>query len=272
MSGMTTLYMTGWNGKTRTLDELMAWSQWQQLDPEYQRRALAVMDDSITAGSPVGIGEIFRSFAQQDGGFRARHYVVASGGCCTYDGKRWALHAGLAHMAPPYLSYHEATTPDGKALAIDWLGNLKWLADNEKRYGLAPMPREAWHKQPDTIPLGRSRYNVAVHHPLPSIVLPGAPSIPPIIPAPLKVWAPKPSLGVGRTNDVVEAKALQHTFNFWGWRDKMGRTLIVDGIFGTKSAEACIAMQRALGLFVDGDYGPKSAAGLQSFLDAMTAL
>lgn len=266
------VYMIGWNGGTKTREQLEAWPQWQHLDPEYQRRALAIMDDSIAAGSPVGIGEIFRTFAQQDQVFRARHYVVAVGGCCGYDGKRWALHTGMAHAAPPNTSYHEASTPDGMALAIDWLGNLKWLAANEKRYGLAPMPKEAWHKQPDSIPLGRSRYVPAQHHPLPRIVLPGAPNTPPIVPAPLKVWAPKPTLAVGRTNAIAVVKAFQHTCNFWGWRDAMKRTLIVDGDYGRKSAEACVAMQRALGAFPDGNYGPRTAAALQAFLDAMAAL
>lgn len=260
-------YVCGWNGKTKTLEELKVWSHWVRLDPEYQRRALAAMDDSIIAGSPIGIGEIFRTHAQQDQVFRARHHIVASGGCCTYDGHRWALNPGMAHAAPPDSSYHEATTPDGNALAIDWLGNLKWLAENQAKYGLVPMPSEAWHKQPKEIPLGRSKYVAGLHHPLPKIVLPGQPT-----PAPLKIWAPKAPLIVGQANNVVEAKAFQNLCNFWGWRDSMNRTLIVDGDYGQKSAQACISMQRALGLFVDGRYGAQSQAGLQKFLDNMVSI
>lgn len=259
-------YVCGWNGKTKTEEELKQWSHWIRLDPEYQRRAKAAMDDSIIAGSPIGIGEIFRTFSQQDQVFRARHYIAASG-CCFYDGKWWALHDGQAHAAPPNTSYHEATTPDGDALAIDWLGDLKWLAANEAKYGLAPMPREIWHKQPISIPLGRRSYNPALHHPLPKFILPGSPK-----PAPLKVWAPKAPLAIGLVNDVSITKALQHQFNYWGWRDSMGRTLIVDGDYGQKSAQACISMQRGLGLFVDGKYGKRSQAGLQAFLDYMVSL
>lgn len=260
-------YVCGWNGKTKTLAELQQWSQWIRLDPEYQRRALAVMDDSITAGRPVGIGEIFRTFAQQDQVFRARHFIVPTGGCCSHDGKRWALRSGMAHAAPPDTSYHEATTPDGDAIAIDWLGDLKWLAANQAKYGLAPMLKELWHKSPASIPLGRKSYRPSLHHPLPVIALPGKPT-----PAPLKVWAPKAPLIVGERNSVVQAKAFQHLCNYWGWRDSMNRTLIVDGEYAKKSAEACISMQRALGLFVDGDYGKQSQNGLQAFLDAMVAL
>ena len=45
-------YMTGYNGTVRTKAELLAWSHWQNLDAEYQRRALAIIDASLTAGRP----------------------------------------------------------------------------------------------------------------------------------------------------------------------------------------------------------------------------
>ena len=65
---------------------------------------------------------------------------------------------------------------------------------------------------------------------------------------------------------------MQHQCNFWGWRDSMGRTLIVDGIFASKSEQALRTMQRALGVLDDGVYGPKTEARFQRHLDAMVAL
>lgn len=269
------MYLTGYNGTVRTLEELQAWGQWQNLDPEYQRRALAILDASRADGSPLGIGEIFRSAQQQLTGALARHHQVASGGCCSWNGKRYALNANTAHMAFPGLSYHEATTRLQKALAIDFTGNLAYLKTNGARFGLVEFSvvnKEPWHGQPVEIPHSRARYMLSTMDPLKPFALPGIPPVPPK-PVPIKVWAPQPTMKVNATTSPVEdVKDFQFKCNFWGWRDRMGRTLLVDGDYGAKSAEACIAMQTALSLQIDGVYGPKSQAGLQSFLDYMSAV
>lgn len=267
-----TTYITGYSGGVRTLEQLQAWSQWQKLDPEMQRRVLALMDASIIAGRPLGIGSIFRSYQGQLDLFLSRHYVVSGGGCCSFGGKRYQLRSGYAHAAPPGRSYHESTTPEQGALAIDFVGDLAFLRENAAAYGLvefSKVNREPWHGQPAEVPTARSRYVAAQHHPLPQILLPGAPR-----PAPPRIYAPQPTLRqetrFSQSKDQV--KALQHMCNFWGWRDSYGQVLLVDGDFGAKTEQAVRVMQRALGATSDGDYGPRSAAALQHFLDAMVAL
>lgn len=267
-------YMTGYNGTVRTKAELLAWSHWQNLDAEYQRRALAIIDASLTAGRPLGIGSIFRSFAQQQSLFFARHHEVKLGGCCSYNGKRYALNKGMAHAAPPGRSYHEATTKHGKALAIDFTGDLAFLAENAAKYGLkqfGSVNGEPWHGQPADIPDARSRYVLATMDPLKSPLLPGDP-----LKAPVRVFAPTPTLKVrGRLdgkNAEGETRKLQLACNFWGWRDAMGRTLIVDDGFGDRTAQGVCSMQRTLGATVDGVYGPATARAFQRHLDAMSAI
>lgn len=266
-------YSTGYNGTTRTLEELQAWSHWQNLDPELARRTLALLDASILAGRPLGIGSIYRSEQQQRDLFLSRYRTVPTWvpGAISWDGKWWVKRAGVAAAAPPGRSYHEGTTPDGKALAIDFTGDLKFLAEHADAYGLVEFSKvnsEPWHGQPKELPHARRRYVAATMHPLKEWSLPFGPR-----PAPTKVYAPKPTLRQRRTgNDAAQVRALQHTCNWWGWRDALGRNLIVDGDFGAKTDQAVRTMQRALGVVVDGVYGPQSAAALQRFLDSMVAL
>lgn len=175
------MYSTGYNGKMRTLDELLAWSDWTNTDPEFARRLLAITDASIAAGRPLGFGGLHRTRAQQLALFKSRHHVVASGGCCSFDGFRWALNAGAAHAAPPDLSYHEPTTPDGKSMACDFTGDLTFLKEHAPAYGLVEFSgalREPWHAQPVGVPNGRSRYQAATMHPLAVWPLPGKPVAP----------------------------------------------------------------------------------------------
>lgn len=275
---MSRLYATGYNGTTRTLEQLLVWSQWQHLDAEYQRRALWALDASATAGSPLGIGGIFRTYDEQRRGFISRHHVVPAGtaGAIAFEGQWWLLNAGAAPLAPPGSSYHEATTPEldnpppwslaelQNALAIDFIGNLAWLKANAAKCGLVEFTRlgEPWHAQPVEIPAGRSRYTLAKFHPLAKFTLPGMPT-----PGPTRVLAPTPPIYQGHANDPQEVRELQLQCNFWGWRDAMKRTLVVDGQFGPLSAQAVMAMQTALHIVSDGRYGNQSHDALQKFLD-----
>lgn len=261
------MYIIGYGTKTVDLAGLKAWSQWQGIDPEMQRRVLRLMDDSIKAGRPVGIGGSIRTTLGQTQLFLSRHHVVASGGCCQYGGKRYQLNAGMAHAAPPGKSYHEPVTAQGKCLAIDFIGDMNWLDANCAKYGLVWISPEPWHVQPAEIPHSRSGYIPAMHDPLKPFTLPGtAPA-----PTPLKVWAAKATLKLGATNDVAQARIFQSQCNFWGWKDGLGRPLLVDGIWGALSMQACISMQSALGITKDGVYGPQTQAALQHFLDHMVA-
>lgn len=266
---MPVSYVTGYAGRTRTLPELLAWSQWRGLDPEFARRILAIMDASIVAGRPLGVGGTIRTIEGQERLFLSRHFVAATGApaCCTYRGLRYQLLPTAAHAAPPGRSYHEPVTAAGKCLAIDWIGDLKFLAEHCAAYGLnefSRVGREPWHSQPSDIPRGRSGYRVVLHEPLKPWTFPTPPA-----PQPARILAPRPTLRRGSTG--VQVRALQVSLNFWGWRDVLDRTLVVDGGFGARTAQAVMAMQRALGLYVDGIYGPVTAKKLQGFLDLMAA-
>lgn len=268
------MYATGYNGTVRTKAELLAWSHWQNLDDEYQRRTIALLDASLIAGRPLGIGSIFRTFVQQESLFFSRHHEVKFGGCCAYGGKRYALNKGMAHAAPPGRSYHEATTRAAKALAIDFTGDLVFLKANAAKYGLkefSAVNNEPWHGQPSELPDARSRYVMATMDPLKRVLLPSDPP-----PAPVRVLAPVPTLKLrGRfdgKNAAGETAKLQMACNFWGWRDAQNRTLIVDDGFGQRTVQAVCAMQRALGLGVDGEYGPVTAKRYQQHLDFMASL
>lgn len=267
---MANRYVTGYNGTTRSLEELQQWSHWKGLDPELQRRVLALMDASIAAGRPVGVGEIVRSTTSQTNLFFSRHVEVSSGGCCNYQGKNYQLRAGVAHAAPPGKSYHEPTTPQGKSLALDMVGDMRWMDANCKAYGLmnfALVNSEPWHLQGTDYPTGRGRYVASIHSPLKTFQLPAAPA-----PIATKVYAPTPTIKQGGQNDKMQVRNLQTLCNFWGWRDETGRTLIVDGVFAAKSDQAVRNMQKALGRTIDGVYGPQTALALQGFLDFMSSL
>lgn len=162
-----------------TLAELETRRTWSKLDPEFRRRLLAFFDAAQAAGADLGLGGGWRSSEIQLATFLARHAVVPSGGCCSYNGRRYALKPGNAHAAPPGLSYHEETTPQGLALAADLIGDLVWANRNAARFGLvhfANVGNEPWHHQPTEIPTGRSRYK---GEPLTVFALPGTPPRPP---------------------------------------------------------------------------------------------
>lgn len=266
-------YMIGYNGGTKTLAQLQAWSQWNHLDPEYRRRALWLMETSMHEGSPIGLGGIWRSTETQLLGALTRHIEVASGGCCTYNGKHYAKKANVAHMIFPPWSYHLDTTPSVPMYceAIDFTGNLKWLTANAARAGLrtfANVNNEPWHAQPIEIPNGKRQYVPSKHYPLPVFPLPGMPSTPP---SSIVVDAPLPTLRANSPkNSVQEAREFQLACNYWGWRDANGMQLVVDGNYGYKTASACRNMQVALRIYADSVYGPQSYKALTEFLTYMT--
>jgi hypothetical protein len=174
---VTTTYPFGYRGAKLTLEQMARQPIVAGMDPEFQRRVFAMMEHAASVGRQLGIGGALRSSATQLAGFLARHDVVKIGGCCGYNGKRYALKKGRAHMAPPGRSYHEATTPDNKCLAADMVGDIKWMDANCARFGLREFSKvnnEPWHVQPVDIPGGRGSYNPKKHHPLPVYDLPGA--------------------------------------------------------------------------------------------------
>lgn len=163
-------YPDGYSGAWRPLSLIRLRSDVRMLDPEVRRRVFRMMKDGHRNGKAVGIGGAGRTSDGQRALFLARHYEVSSGGCCSLDGRRYQLRSGMAHAAPPFLSYHEPTTPKGKALAVDGVGDLVWVGQVCGYYGLvtfANVGSEPWHWQPPSIPTSRRYYSPAVHHPLP---------------------------------------------------------------------------------------------------------
>lgn len=162
------LYPLGYDGSdqdTRVdefvdLDTLIA--RRGPFQPEFECRIRAAL---VAAGGLVGIGGGWRSSELQRTTFLARHTQVASGGCCSWDGKRWALKAGMAHAAPPGSSFHEsqsfANGTSGCA-AIDLVGHdntgshshakaQQWMREHGGRFGLMTAwnwsVKEPWHVQ-----------------------------------------------------------------------------------------------------------------------------
>lgn len=259
---MSVTYRTGYGTTRRTLTELKVWSQFAKVHPEVQRRLIAIMDLSHRHGRDVGIGGGFRSADSQLRLFLDRHYTVASGGCCGYGGRRYALKAGAAHAAPPGRSYHEETV-GGFGLAVDLVGwEDGWVEAQLAAHGLRSFAalsgsmREPWHCQPLEVPTARSSFNPQVHvlkvWPLPSPTRPDPDY-------------PKPTLRVGSTGG--EVFELQQHLTFWKWYDRA-----IDGSFGAVTAEGVKRLQRTLKLVEDGVYGPVTANAYLAWLKAMQGL
>lgn len=260
-------YMTGYSGAKRTENSLLAWSVWDRFDPEFRRRLKMLMDASIDAGKPVGVGGGWRSSITQKAGFLDRHDKVLFGGCCRFEGVRYKLKKGRAHMAPPGLSYHESTTTAGKCLAADMVGDMKWMMANCEKYGLihfANVNSEPWHLQAIELPRGRSGYNPKKHEPLkPWADYVPPPPVPPknpplIVPEPV-IELRKPYMS-GKNIAV-----LQQILTFWGWYPHT-----VDGWAGPKTIDGIKKMQEALKVKVDGIYGPKTAAAYKLWLEKVS--
>lgn len=162
-------YRWGYGSTRLTLVSMRQQASCAPLDPEFWRRLKKLMREARKAGVDVGIGGAARSVGQQTALFLSRHVEVVAGGCCTFNGKHYALKAGAAHAAPPGRSYHEPTTPTGGVLAVDLVGwEHPWVEANIGRFGLrsfAGALKEPWHLQPVEIAAARSSYTGP--HPLP---------------------------------------------------------------------------------------------------------
>jgi hypothetical protein len=157
-------YLFGYSGNRLTLDQMTTRQTWAKLHPEFRRRLVALFDEAQDNGTDVGLGEGWRSSDVQRRTFLARHSQVRTGGCCTFEGKRWALNRGQAHAAPPGLSYHEdVTMPSGVwALAVDLVGNLDFAQRVATKHQLAHfrfVNNEPWHFQPFEVPTSRNKYD-----------------------------------------------------------------------------------------------------------------
>jgi hypothetical protein len=272
---MSRTYMVGYAGQRMTEAELNAWQPWLRMSPEFRRRFKNLMDFCADSGKDLGPGGTWRSPKQQEALFRSRYHVEDDNnltGSVYWDGQYWELNPGAAPAAPPLRSYHEPVEPDGSCLAVDAVGDVLFADQHSEKFGLrhfnyGPKP-EPWHFQPSDIPASRSNYVKALHYPLktfgqtpPPVVVPPAPPALPVAPKATQFL----KLPVNMTGP--EIFKLQSVMKMFGWYGGNA-----DGWFGQMTEAAVRAMQKALGLTVDGVYGPKSEAGLLKFLIAMQAL
>ena len=259
------MYMTGYSGATKTLEELKVWGQYTYMEPEFARRVLALMDASIAAGHPVGIGNTWRSSVAQRQLFLARHHVSPTGSI-TFEGQKWALNAGAAPSAPPGQSYHESTAPTQTpkfCLAVDFVGDTAWAERYASEFDLVTFGSingEPWHAQPAEIPHGRSGYS-SKYEPLGSAAT--VPPPPPKPPVPVVV-VPKPTIRSGVSGP--EVMKLQAVMQFWGWYPK---TYKCDGVCGPVTAWCIAVMQKALNQKADGVYGTVTAGAYLWFATVM---
>lgn len=235
-----TLFPYGYRGAKVTIDQYMTITVIRRIDPEFRRRLFAIMQAAADVKVGLGIGGAWRSSTKQEKLFRSR-YEVDPVGPIRWNGQRWK-HVRGATAAPPGRSYHESTTEEGGCLAVDMVGNLEWMADHCKGYGLVEFSQvnsEPWHVQPSDIPKGRSSYSDK-YDPLPVWKLP--------TPAPPLAPADPPLARILRQGmegrDVAGLQDLLRTNGY-----SAGNS---DGKFGPRTAEQVRRFQLDQGLTADG--------------------
>jgi hypothetical protein len=259
-----TTFPYGYNSERLTLEQIRARPMCSRIDAEMWRRLSAMIEAAKVAGVDLGIGGAWRSASSQRGLFLDRHTVVSTGGCCGFEGKRYALKPGAAHAAPPGRSYHEESTPAGHCLAVDMLSSdgHRWMNANCETFGLkhfATVNREPWHVQPVEVPTSRTSYRPTLHHPLPVFALPAPPAPPqaehPLVAVARAIAAARTQvLRVGAKGDAV----------FWMQTllTQRGFAAVADGDFGLKTEVALKSFQKSRRLLADGVCGAKTWAAL----------
>lgn len=163
-------------GERKTLAQMNVQWKWYAIHPEMRRRLIAMFDAHPT--NNLGCGGGARTSESQLQLFLSRYTPVSYATyLLTASSKRvnWPEHAQWgqssrywklvtgASAAPPGYSYHEPTTSDGYALAIDTIGWTDgWQHDHCEEYGLKDflaVNGEEWHLQPVEIPNSRRNYN-----------------------------------------------------------------------------------------------------------------
>lgn len=96
---------------------------------------------------PTSIGDMYRTYASQEAGFRARYQEIPIPGASTrtFENKTWYLKKGMAPMAVPGTSKHNlGIAVDVKNASGDI---LKWLVKHAPLFGWSweVVPGEPWH-------------------------------------------------------------------------------------------------------------------------------
>ncbi len=129
-------------------------SSLNSLNTTFRQRLEKMMEDNPN----VGVGNGFRTSAQQRTLFLSRYSRTTDKTGTFWDGAYWKKNSGVADAAPPGLSMHEI------GLAADLTGDLQWVQQNADKYGLktfADVNNEPWHVQPAELPNSRRDYEKA---------------------------------------------------------------------------------------------------------------
>jgi hypothetical protein len=129
-------------------------SSLNSLNTTFRQRLEKMMEDNPN----VGVGNGFRTSAQQRTLFLSRYSRTTDKTGTFWDGAYWKKNSGVADAAPPGLSMHEI------GLAADLTGDLNWVQQNADKYGLktfADVNNEPWHVQPAELPNSRRDYEKA---------------------------------------------------------------------------------------------------------------
>lgn len=142
--------------------------QFAKVHPVLMGRLFDLADLVIDAGSDYGFGGGWRSSVGQKTLFTSRYTKVDTWTGLYWDGSpSWPelagyyVHTSGAPSAPPGRSYHESTTGDGYALAVDMVGDHRVGNPMAAGVGLrhfATVNGEPWHYQPVEIPNARRSY------------------------------------------------------------------------------------------------------------------
>lgn len=235
-----TTFPYGYAGGRRTLEQLLTIPVIRRLDPEFRRRLFAMMQAAADSRVSLGIGGAWRSSATQERLFRSR-YEVDPAGTIVWNGQRWK-HVRGAAAAPPGISYHESTTGEGGALAVDMVGDLGWMKQHCAGYGLIEFTDlgEPWHVQPKEISRSRRGYSIVRDDPLPVWKLP--------TPDPTPTHPDPPPLRILRRGmEGRDVAGLQDALRTAGY--SAGNS---DGKFGPRTETSVRAFQTDHGLAADG--------------------
>lgn len=249
------LYPVAYGTQTVPMAELRRRHE-PHMHPEFARRLFAWLE---AQGGLVGIGGGYRPLGTQPDkpGFAP-------------EGKSFHQPQKFSANPDTYAAVDlVVVNPGGVHRAPRWSEVPAAKSSEAARWGLhCHISTESWHEQPHEIRGWTSWVLAGRKDPVAGHPIPG--------PA-RRVFAPKPTQrrrlpGLGGLNSKAEVAALQNACNWWGWRDDHNRPLLPDGQFGALTEQAVMTMQRVVRTAPDGIYGPKSAAALQAFLDAMAAL
>lgn len=140
----------GYGNQRASLAALKTRADFKSMKPAMQDRLLRMFRENPN----VGIGQGFRSSADQENMFRSRYRPTNKNTGITWMGQNWE-HVSGAPAAPPGKSMHEI------GLAADLVGDTNWVSANASRFGLknfANVNGEKWHVQPSELPNSRTEY------------------------------------------------------------------------------------------------------------------